>query len=213
VAADQQKDRRRSQLGVLCLRLRQQTRSEFHQSAVSQCPLLALIFAANGDGLTNMNTTSKEQSQSVYALHMKQIVVAIDLSPHSKKTVAYAVEIARIFGATIYLVYIHALPESQIEYTTQPLHEYLEEERRGLEQELRNLCEKTRQIYPNCGFEFRVGNPADQVSQLAHTLDADLIITASYHTSFLGGLFNLGQAPKIMHRAPCSVLVYHDQNH
>jgi nucleotide-binding universal stress UspA family protein len=211
VAADQQKDRRRSELGVLCLTLQQQTRSEFHQSAVSQCPLLALTFAANGDGLTNMNTTSKEQSQPVYALHMKQIVVAIDLSPHSEKTVAYAVGIARIFGATIYLVYVHALSESEIEYT--PLHEYLEEERRGPEQELRNLCEKTRQIYPNCGFEFRVGNPADQVSQLARTLDADLIITASHHGSFLGDLFNLGQAPKIMHRAPCSVLVYHDQKH
>jgi len=160
-----------------------------------------------------MNTASKEQSQPVYVLHLKQIVVAIDLSPHSEKTVAYAVEIARIFGATIYLVYVHAPPEPLIEYTTQPLHEYLEEERRGLEQELRNLREKIRQTYPNCGFEFRVGNPADQVSQLARTLDADLIITASRHTSFLEGMFNLGQAPKIMHRAPCSVLVYHDQKH
>ena len=160
-----------------------------------------------------MNATSEKQSQQLYALRVKQIVVAIDLSPHSEKTVAYAVEIARIFGATIYLVYVRAPPESLIEYTTQPLHEYLEEERRGLEQELRNLCEKIRQFYPNCGFEFRVGDPADQVSQLARTLDADLIITASHHTSFLGDLFNLDQAPKIMHRAPCSVLVYHDQMH
>jgi hypothetical protein len=59
-----------------------------------------------------MNTTFKEQSQPVYALHMKQIVVAVDLSTHS-------------------------------------------------------------QISPNCGFEFRVGSPADQVSQLARTFDAD----------------------------------------
>src|SRR5258708_18148307 len=102
-----------------------------------------------------MNTTFKEQSRPVYALHMKQIVVAVDLSTHSEKSVACAVKIARIFGATIYLVYAHAPPESLIEYTTQPLCEYLEAERRGVEQELRNLCEKTCQIYPNCGFEFR----------------------------------------------------------
>lgn len=161
-----------------------------------------------------MNTTFKGQSRPVYALHVKQIVVAVDLSTHSEKTVAYAVKIARIFGATIYLVYVHAPPESLIEYTTQPLCEYLEAERHGVEQELRNLRDKTRQIYPNCGFEFRVGSPADQVSQLARTLDADLIITASHHMTFLGGLFNLDQAPNIMHRAPCSVLVYHDdQDH
>jgi nucleotide-binding universal stress UspA family protein len=161
--------------------------------------------------LNNMSATSEKRSQQVYALRMKQIVVAIDLSLHSEKTVAYAVEFARNFGATIYLVYVHAPPEPSIEYTTEALHQCLEEERRGREQELRHLCEKTRQTYPNCGLEFRVGNPGDEVSQLAHTLDADLIITAGHHTSFLRGLFNLGQAPKIMHRAPCSVLVYHDQ--
>jgi nucleotide-binding universal stress UspA family protein len=160
----------------------------------------------------SMSIPSEKQSQPVCARPIKQIVVAVDLSPHSEKTVAYAVEVGRTFGATIYLVYVHA-PESITEYTTQGFHERLEEERRGLEQELKDLCERTRKSYPNCGAEFRVGNPADEVSQLARTLEADLIITASHHTSFLGSLFNLDQAPKIMHRAPCSVLVYHDQKH
>ncbi len=159
-----------------------------------------------------MSITSEKQSQRVRALPIKQIVVAVDLSPHSEKTVAYAIELARSFGATIYPVYVHT-PASITEYTTQGLHEYIEEERCGLEQELKDLCERTRETYPNCGAEFRVGNPADEVLQLARTLDADLIITASHHTSFLGSLFNFDQAPKIMHRALCSVLVYHDQKH
>jgi nucleotide-binding universal stress UspA family protein len=158
-----------------------------------------------------MIATSEKHCQQASALPIKQIVVAVGLSPHSEKTVAYAVKIARSFGATVYLAYVHAPPESLIEYTTQGSLECLEQERRGLEQELRDLCEKTRQSYPNCGAEFRVGNPADEVSQLARTLDADLIITASRHTGFLGRLFDLGQAPQIMHHAPCSVLVYHDQ--
>jgi nucleotide-binding universal stress UspA family protein len=157
-----------------------------------------------------MNTIAKQQRQQVYGLHMKQIVVSVDLSIHSETTVAYAVKIARIFGATIYLVHVLVPPESIVEYSSESFYQYLEEERCGVERELRNLCEKTRRVYPNCVFEFRVGNPADQVSQLARTLDADLIITASHHTRLLGGLFNLGQAPKIMHHAPCLVLVYHD---
>jgi nucleotide-binding universal stress UspA family protein len=158
-----------------------------------------------------MNATSEKQSQQLCAPLIKQIVVAVDLSPHSAKTVAYAVEVARRFGATIYLVYVHALPESLTEYTTEGFHEYLEEERRAIVRELRDLCEKTRLTYPNCGAEFRVGDPADEILQLARTLDADLIITASHHASLLGNLLDLDQAPKIMHRATCPVLFYHDQ--
>jgi nucleotide-binding universal stress UspA family protein len=43
-------------------------------------------------------------------------------------------------------------------------------------------------------------------------VDADLIVTASHHPTFLRRLFNLDKAPRIMHRAPCPVLVYHEKN-
>ncbi len=130
-----------------------------------------------------MSIASENQSQQVNGLPIQQIVVAVDLSASSEKTVAYAIAIARSFGARIHLVYVQA-PESITE---------------------------SRRSYRNCGADFRVGTCADEVSRLARTLDADLIITASHHTSFLNSLLNLQQAPKIMHRAPCSVLVYHDQ--
>jgi len=161
--------------------------------------------------MENMSTTSAEQSQQVHRLPIKQIVVTVNLSARSEKTVAYAIAIARSFGARIHLVYVQA-PESITESITQGVHKYLEEEHHDPVQELTDLYKRTRRIYPNCGADFRVGTCADEVSELARTLDADLIITASHHTSFLGELLNFQQAPKIMHRAPCSVLVYHDQN-
>jgi hypothetical protein len=102
-----------------------------------------------------MNATSEKQRQQPYALPIKQIVVAVGPSPHSEKTVAYAVDIAQSFGATIYLFYVHAPPQSPPNTQQRGLHEYLEEERRGVERELRNLCEKTRRTYPNCEAEFR----------------------------------------------------------
>jgi nucleotide-binding universal stress UspA family protein len=160
--------------------------------------------------LINMSATSETRSQEVYALPIKQIVVAVDLTVRSEKTVAYAIEIARSFGARIHLAYVRT-PESLTESATQGVHEHLEEKHRDPEQELRDLHKRTRKIYPNCGAEFRVGNPADEVSQLARIFDADLIITASHHPSFLARLLNLDQAPKIMHRAPCPVLIYHHQ--
>ena len=161
--------------------------------------------------MENTSTTSKKRSQRVNGLSIKQIVVAVDLTAHSEKTVGYAIGIARTFGARIHLAYVQA-PESITEYTAKGGNENLEEKRHDPVQELTDLNKSVRRIYPNCGADLRVGNCADEVSQLARTLDADLIITASHHPSFLVRLFNLDQAPKIMHRAPCSVLVYHDQH-
>jgi nucleotide-binding universal stress UspA family protein len=160
--------------------------------------------------MENMSTASENQSQQVNGLPIQQIVVAVDLSACSEKTVAYAIAIARSFGARIHLVYVQA-PESITESTTGGVHKYLGEKRHDRVQELTDLFKRTRRSYPNCGADFRVGTCADEVSRLARTLDADLIITASHHTSFLNSLLNLQQAPKIMHRAPCSVLVYQDQ--
>jgi nucleotide-binding universal stress UspA family protein len=161
--------------------------------------------------MENTSTTSEKQSQQVNGLSIKQIVVAVDLTAHSEKTVAYAIGIAKTLGARIHLAYVQA-PESINEYTTKGCNENLEEKRHNPVQELTDLNKRIRRIYPNCGADFRVGNCADEVSQLARTLDADLIITASHHPSFLVRLFNLDQAPKIMHRAHCPVLVYHDQH-
>jgi nucleotide-binding universal stress UspA family protein len=160
--------------------------------------------------MENMNTTSEEQSQQVHRPPIKQIVVAVNLSASSENTVAYAVAIARSFGARIHLVYVQP-PKPITDSMTQGVHKYPEEKRRDPVQELTELYKRTRTIYPNCSADFRVGTCADEVSELARTLDADLIITASHYTSFLGDLLNFQQAPKIMQRAPCSVLIYHDQ--
>ena len=65
--------------------------------------------------------------------------------------------------------------------------------------------------YPECVGRFVLGEPADEAAWLAHELKADLIITASHHPDFLARLFNLDQAPQMMHGAPCPVLVYHEE--
>jgi nucleotide-binding universal stress UspA family protein len=63
-----------------------------------------------------------------------------------------------------------------------------------------------------CDSVILVGSPAEQITALARDMDADLIVTASHHPTFLARLFSLDQAPRIVHRAPCPVLVYHEMN-
>lgn len=152
---------------------------------------------------TNLKTPDEND------LKIREIVVAVDLSSHSEKTASYAAELAKSLGASITLVHVFA-PEVIPEFSTEAVHESYEEQRRSAELELASLAEKVRETCVECSTQFRIGNPADEVRLVALSLNADLIITASHHPSFLARLFGIDQAPRILHSAPCPVLVYHE---
>jgi nucleotide-binding universal stress UspA family protein len=158
-----------------------------------------------------MNEVLERTDTKKSELNIRSIVVAVVLSPHSEKTAAYAAEFAKTFGASMTLVHAFA-PERVTEFTTQEVHEGYVEEGHATERELEKLADTIRKTYPDCHAEFRVGDPAEQVCLIAQDLSADLIITASHHPGFLGRLFGVDQAPRILHRAHCPVLVYHEQN-
>ena len=156
-----------------------------------------------------MNQIPEKTDKTSESFDVRKIVAAVDLSKHSKKTAAYAAEFAKNFGASITLVHAFA-PEPITEFTTEEVHERYEADLRASERDLCKLAEAVRETYPDCDFEFRVGDPAEQVTLVAKDLDADLIITASHHPGFLGRLFGMDQAPRILHRTQCPVLVYHE---
>ena len=101
-------------------------------------------------------------------------------------------------------------PEVITEFSTETVHESYEEQRRSAERELSGLAKKLYETGSDCNTQFRIGNPADEVKLAAFSLSADLIITASHHPSFLARLFGADQGPRILHSAPCPVLVYHE---
>jgi nucleotide-binding universal stress UspA family protein len=156
-----------------------------------------------------MNQVLEKTDKNTNDFNIREIVVAVDLSPHSEKTAAYAAKFAKSYGASITLVHAFA-PEHVTEFTTQEVHEGYEEEKRAAERELHKLADSVLETYSDCRFEFRVGDPAEEVTLIARDLNADLIITASHHPSFLSRLFGIDQAPRILHRAQCPVLVYHE---
>ena len=158
-----------------------------------------------------MNRVLEQPDTGTSNLNIRKIVVAVDLSPHSEKTVAYAAQFAKSFGASMTLVHVFA-PEYITEFTTSEVHESYEEEKRATARELNKLRDTIRKIYPDCDTEFRIGDPAEEVNLIARDLSADLIIAASHHPGFLGRLFGVDQAPRILHRAHCPVLIYHEEN-
>ena len=141
-------------------------------------------------------------------LSIKKILVAVDLSPHSEKTAAYAAEFAAHFSASLTLVHVCS-PKDATEITGST------DSRFGdpviaPQKELENLAREVRKTYPSCTAYLYVGDPADKIVQLAQTLNADLILTGNQHPSFLGRLLGLDQPSRIVHRAPCPILIYRD---
>jgi nucleotide-binding universal stress UspA family protein len=142
---------------------------------------------------------------------IRRVIVAVDLTKHSEATAHYAAQIAQCFNASLYLAHVFA-GEPYYEFGTEGAYNLIDQQRKELGTRLDDLTEEVQKLVPVCESVFLVGEPAEQISALARDVDADLIVTASHHPTFLGRLFNLDKAPQIMHRAPCPVLVYHEKN-
>jgi nucleotide-binding universal stress UspA family protein len=154
-----------------------------------------------------MNTVETVQDPET-VLNIKTILVAVDLSFHSEKTVAYALAIARRFGASLTLIHVYTPPTSA-EFGMQDTS-LLEKDREDTERRLSALVDRVRRDYSKCEYLLRTGDPSEQVSSAAAIVGADLIVTAGHHQTVVGHLLNLDQAPKIVHRARCPVLVWRD---
>jgi len=141
---------------------------------------------------------------------IKKILVAVDLSPHSEKTAAYAAELAAPLGASVTL--FHVCPPKQAMEEGSSKDNKFGDALIEPEQALGNLVKKIRQEYPECSGYVCVGDPADKIVMMAEILRADLILTGSRQPNFLGRLLGFDQPSRIVHRAPCPVLVYHDAN-
>jgi len=142
---------------------------------------------------------------------IRRVLVAVDLSDGSEATAAYAAKIAECFDASLTIVHVYE-PVPICEYASESTFTVLEEQRDDLQKLLDQLTSKLQTTGLVCTSAFLVGAPAEQISALARDIDADLIVTASHHPTFLGRLFNMDKAGLIMHCAPCPVLIYHQKN-
>jgi len=139
---------------------------------------------------------------------VKRIVVATDLSEHSRKATEYAVALARRFGASLTLV--HVFEQEQITFTTPQVGEAYENARHHAELTFLGVFEEVRQNHPDCEMEFRVGDPVKQIALMASTFKADLVVIGSHHLRFLARMFEADEARRILHTIGCPVLVYHE---
>jgi nucleotide-binding universal stress UspA family protein len=141
--------------------------------------------------------------------NIKKVLVAVDLSPHSERTVAYAANLAKVFGASLTLINVCS-PDRAAQVTNQKDQRF-DEPMVAPEVQLEQLAKRVRKIYPTCDAYLYVGDPTVKVAMIAEILHADLIVTGSHNPGFLDQLVGLDHARQILHRAPCPVLIYQER--
>jgi nucleotide-binding universal stress UspA family protein len=154
----------------------------------------------------------KERSTGAPPVPLKpgfsRIVVPTDFSPRSEAAVNYAVELARRLGAQVTL--LHLVPEpTAFDYSMGgiPAEEWeqaREEAKKKLDQELA----RAKITYQGVDWLVRTGiSLREQIVSAAKEVSADLVVISTQgYTGWKHLLFG-SDAEKLLHEAPCPVLV------
>ena len=107
--------------------------------------------------------------------------MATDFSDHSKRVVQYAFDLKRIFGATVYMLYVIDTPKA-IEFGIKQGHfsDTMVKMREWAENQLVNL---TPDDYINDPTLVRIvenGAPADRIAEVAKQVGADITILGTH---------------------------------
>jgi len=142
-----------------------------------------------------------------------KILVPIDFSEHSKRTVSYAIKTASKYKATIYLLHVFQIPD----YVVTPyarrrqncaeMHSHVDtaerEARETLQEYAEELSKKGIKVQPH----LRVGYPFDEIVLTANHFNVDLIIIGSHGRGTISRLLLGSTAERVVEHALCPVLV------
>jgi universal stress protein A len=156
---------------------------------------------------------SREPERTDDRIFHRCILVPIDFSEHTAKTVTYAVSLAACFSCPVTLLHVINLQDYPIyqyalEYTVPDRYisqyEYAESEARNGLKPFENLF-SSRGLH--VGIEIRVGSPFEEILTAAEHCSADLIVIGSHGRTGIGRLLLGSTAERVIERARCPVLV------
>jgi len=134
----------------------------------------------------------------------KHLLVAFDASPSAQKALEFALELAPLVHADLYVLAVVRPPEPADDVETEAVIENATE---YFEKQFADLSEKVKAAGVTAKFEIAVGHPAEQIVHRAETHDIDHIVMGHRgHTFFRRWL--LGSVSKqVIDHAPCTVTV------
>lgn len=134
-----------------------------------------------------------------------KILIPVDGSSHSLRATQYAVKIAKRLETDILLIHCHkAFPVTLGEpYLQKAITKRLEDSNRLL-QEYRDLLQAEGIAFEDRIFE---GSPGSVICEAAKIEKCEMIIMGSRGRTDLQGLFLGSVAHRVLHTAPCPVMI------
>jgi nucleotide-binding universal stress UspA family protein len=134
-------------------------------------------------------------------LHIENILVPLDFTEMSLKSLRYAVPFAKKFGAKLTLVHVVEAPAHAVDASFPAL--VSSDKFAAIKEQLDEM------IPPELSVETTVRQnvPISGILEVAQEINADLIITTTHGYTGLAQLFKGATVNNIVNQAPCPVLV------
>jgi nucleotide-binding universal stress UspA family protein len=141
------------------------------------------------------------------------LLVPIDFSEHSKKTIEYATQLAALSHGSIKILHVLQMPENLAAFyegiyiEQEVINTHVERVKRKANDQLSLVTEQILAKGLNAQPALRVGNPYEEIVSAAKEMGADLIVIGSHGHGGLGRLLLGSTAERVLQYAPCAVLV------
>jgi universal stress protein A len=175
--------------------------------------IMADVFSSSATDPTNTSQEVVPTATPEDDLTFKRILVPIDFSEHSTRTVSSAINLASRDNATIQLLHVFRIGDYVVTpFARRQHHSKVDPSRLGVaEQEARENLAAFKQQVESRGIKaeayLRVGYPFDEIVQMADHLNVDLIVIGSHGCSGMTRLLVGSTAERVVEHAPCPVLV------
>jgi nucleotide-binding universal stress UspA family protein len=138
---------------------------------------------------------------------LEKILLAVDMSNHSRKAVPAAAELARAGSGVVHVVHVRELyypvPPTVVGDSPEEAQQLVD----GVVEELKQAgVAADGAVRPSTG-----GSPAGAILEVAREVGAGMVVLGSRGLSELGGLLLGSVANKVIHLSACPVLVVRDE--
>ena len=165
------------------------------------------------DQIERSATSGRNGTQThTVAFRVNHILAPTDLSRESRKAVNSAMWLAQRFHAKLTLLHLYEMPGTFECAFGVPEPEILQQNKDRAELSLLALYDVIRAQHPNTEPLFRCGEPRTEISAIAKALGVDLIVISTHVDRWLRRVLEGSDAEKIIHNAPCPVLIVREMS-
>lgn len=148
--------------------------------------------------------------QRFKALTVRRVLVPIDFSPESLKTLRYAKRLGERFKAKLHLVHVAPPPAFWPHGTPSPSRNFSQEFDAAASERLRKLAAELSLPMSPKPYSVRMGWIADEISTVARATRAELIAIATRGHTGLKRAFLGSTTESLLRSTPCPVLVFRE---